>query len=180
MHYKTNMKKHIIAILALAFLCLPAYGQTAKANSSVTFGSSGSGGASLPASDATPLVQASGDATKLAIFNVSSLTTATTRTYTMPDASGTIPLLTNAATFTNKTLTSSTNVLGGVTMTLGSDADGDTYVRSSGVLTRIPKGTAGQVYTMNAGATAPEWATPFGWWRKWHTRWFWLGDSIPG
>lgn len=51
-------------------------------------------------------------------------------------------------------------VLGGVTMTLGSDADGDIYYRASNVLTRLPKGTAGQVLTMNAGATAPEWATP--------------------
>jgi hypothetical protein len=49
-------------------------------------------------------------------------------------------------------------VLGGVTMTLGSDADGDIYYRSSNVLTRLPKGTAGHVLTMNAGATAPEWA----------------------
>jgi len=49
-------------------------------------------------------------------------------------------------------------VVGGVTMTLGSDADGDMYYRASNVLTRLPKGTAGQVLTMNAGATAPEWA----------------------
>jgi len=49
-------------------------------------------------------------------------------------------------------------VVGGVTMTLGSDADGDMYYRASNVLTRLPKGTAGQVLTMNGGATAPEWA----------------------
>ena len=51
-------------------------------------------------------------------------------------------------------------VLGGVTMTLGSDADGDIYYRSSNVLTRLGKGTALQHLRMNAGATAPEWATP--------------------
>lgn len=49
-------------------------------------------------------------------------------------------------------------VIGGVTMTLGSDADGDIYYRSSNVLTRLPKGTALQGLRMNAGATAPEWA----------------------
>lgn len=41
---------------------------------------------------------------------------------------------------------------------LGSDADGDLYYRASGVLTRLGKGTAAQVLTMNSGATAPEWA----------------------
>ena len=48
--------------------------------------------------------------------------------------------------------------LGPVTMTLGSDADGDIYYRSSNVLTRLAKGTALQVLRINAGATAPEWA----------------------
>lgn len=65
-------------------------------------------------------------------------------------------------TLTNKTMTSSTNVLGGVTMTLGSDADGDIYYRSSGVLTRLAKGTALQQLRMNSGATAPEWFTASG------------------
>jgi hypothetical protein len=45
---------------------------------------------------------------------------------------------------------------------LGSDADGDIYYRSSGALARLAKGTADQVLTMNAGATAPEWAAPSG------------------
>lgn len=60
----------------------------------------------------------------------------------------------------NKTLGGGVgNVLGAITMTLGSDADGDIYYRSSGVLTRLAKGTASQLLQMNAGATAPEWAT---------------------
>lgn len=38
---------------------------------------------------------------------------------------------------------------------------GDTlHGGASGTPTRLAKGTAGQVLTMNAGATAPEWATP--------------------
>ena len=76
----------------------------------------------------------------------------------MPTVGGT-SLTTVAQTFQNKTITNSNNVLGGVTMTLGSDADGDMYYRASNVLTRLPKGTAGQVLTINAGATAPEWKT---------------------
>jgi hypothetical protein len=70
---------------------------------------------------------------------------------------GNVSLTTVAQTFQNKTLTNSNNVLGGVTMTLGSDADGDIYYRASNVLTRLAKGTAGQVLKMNSGATAPEW-----------------------
>ena len=42
---------------------------------------------------------------------------------------------------------------------LGSDANGDIYYRASGALARLAKGTAGQVLSMNAGATAPEWTT---------------------
>lgn len=79
---------------------------------------------------------------------------------TFPSTTDTIVGRATTDTLTNKTLTSSTNVLGGVTLTLGSDANGDTYYRGSGVLTRVAKGTAGQVYTMNSGATAPEWQTP--------------------
>lgn len=52
--------------------------------------------------------------------------------------------------------------LGAVTMSLGSDADGDIYYRSGNVLTRLPKGTALHVLRMNAGATAPEWAAAAG------------------
>lgn len=53
-------------------------------------------------------------------------------------------------------------VLGDVTMTLGSDADGDVYYRASNKLTRLAKGAATEVLTMNAGATAPEWTAATG------------------
>ncbi len=59
-------------------------------------------------------------------------------------------------TITSKTLSSSTNVLGGVTMTLGSDADGDIYYRASNVLTRLAKGTSSQVLI---GGTTPSWGS---------------------
>jgi hypothetical protein len=80
-----------------------------------------------------------------------------TGTLTFPSATDTFALLTLGQTFTNKTLTSSTNVLGGVTMTLGSDATGDTYHRnSSGVLTRLAIGSAGNILSVSGGLPAWE------------------------
>lgn len=62
-------------------------------------------------------------------------------------------------TLTNKTLTSSTNTLGGVTLTLGSDATGDIYYRNAGgLLTRLGIGSAAQVLTVSSGI--PSWQTP--------------------
>lgn len=65
--------------------------------------------------------------------------------------------LATIGTVTSGTLSTGA-VLADVTMTLGSDADGDIYYRASNVLTRLPKGTGLHVLRMNAGATAPEWA----------------------
>lgn len=42
-------------------------------------------------------------------------------------------------------------------LNVGSDADGDIYYRSGGVLVRLAKGTAGQVLTMDGTGTAPVW-----------------------
>jgi hypothetical protein len=67
----------------------------------------------------------------------------------------------DAVTITQGTWGTS-SVIGPATMTLGSDADGDTYYRTSNVLTRLGKGAAAEVLTMNAGATAPEWAAAGG------------------
>lgn len=62
-----------------------------------------------------------------------------------------IPVGTTATqTLTNKTLTSPV-------INVGSDATGDIYYRSSGVFTRLAKGTAFQYLRMNSGATVPEW-----------------------
>lgn len=49
---------------------------------------------------------------------------------------------------------------GALTMSLGSDVDGDIYYRSSNVLTRLAKGTQTHVLTM--GASIPEWAAAAG------------------
>jgi len=71
-------------------------------------------------------------------------------------------LTTVAQTFQNKTLTSSNNVIGGVTMTLGSDASWDIYVRNaSGILERLANGTSGQFLGANTSAK-PSWQTPSG------------------
>lgn len=52
------------------------------------------------------------------------------------------------------------SVVGGVTMTLGSDDAYDTYYRNSlGVLTRLANGTTGQVLTASTGSV-PSWTTP--------------------
>ncbi len=63
--------------------------------------------------------------------------------------------ITTLGTVTTGTLSTGA-VLGGVTMTLGSDATGDTYYRnSSGILTRLAVGTSSQVLI---GGTTPSWA----------------------
>lgn len=75
--------------------------------------------------------------------------------FAFPSTSGTIATIAATQTFTNKTITATSNVLGGVTMTLGSDATGDMYYRDSGGhLARLGIGTNGQVLGVTAGALA--------------------------
>lgn len=78
--------------------------------------------------------------------------------YTLPSATDTIATLAATQTLTNKTLTSSTNVLGGVTAGFGSDAKGDIYINSgsSNVIERLGIGSAGNVLTVSSGLPAWE------------------------
>jgi hypothetical protein len=68
--------------------------------------------------------------------------------------------ITTLGTITTGTLSTGA-IIGGVTMTLGSDATGDVYYRnSSGILTRLGVGSNGNVLTLAAGL--PSWAAPSG------------------
>lgn len=69
--------------------------------------------------------------------------------------------ITTLGTITTGTLSTGA-IIGGVTMTLGSDANYDIYYRnSSGILTRLANGTTGQVLTATT-SSAPSWAATSG------------------
>ena len=55
-----------------------------------------------------------------------------------------------------------TNSVDGTKIAMGSDAAGDILYHGATDYARLAKGTAAQVLTMNAGATAPEWAAAAG------------------
>lgn len=80
-----------------------------------------------------------------------------TGTMTLQAGNDTIVGRATTDTLTNKTLAASSDVIGGVTMTLGSDAQGDIYYRSSGgVLTRLANGGANKV--LHGSATVPSYS----------------------
>ena len=63
-----------------------------------------------------------------------------------------------AASKLSGTITPSDNTVNGDKIALGSDAAGDVMYYNGTDYVRLAKGTAGQVLTINSGATAPEWA----------------------
>ncbi len=100
--------------------------------------------------DSTFAIVDNSDITKKVAFQVSGVTTATTRTLTVPDSNTTIVGTDTTQTLTNKTLTSPQ-------VNFGSDARGDLIVRNSvGGTARFPIGTSGQILTSNASGD-PEW-----------------------
>lgn len=68
-----------------------------------------SAGTSPPFADNAALVKNNSDNTKLAIFSAAGITTATTRTYTLPNLSDTLDTISFTTALTNKDLTSGTN-----------------------------------------------------------------------
>lgn len=94
-------------------------------------------------------IKDSSDTTKKVAFDVSGVTTATTRTLAVPDANTTIVGTDATQTLTNKTLTSPV-------LNLGSDAEGDTYYRNAaGALVRLARGADNYIYKMNGNV--PNW-----------------------
>ncbi len=83
------------------------------------------------------------DNTKQGVFDLSAITTATIRTWTMPNASGTIPTTASTSTFTNKRITERVGT-----------------VASSATIT--PTGDTVDLYTVTALAAAATFAAPTG------------------
>lgn len=100
-----------------------------------------------------------GDATITQVGDVVTVAGADLKVTTPGNASTSVLTTDGTQTVTNKTITSSTDILGGVTIQVGSDATADMYYRnSSGIFTRLGIGGSGQVLTVSAGL--PSWATP--------------------
>lgn len=95
-------------------------------------------------------IAGSADNTKLIAFEIDGLTTATTRTMTVPDANMTLVGADTVQVLSNKTFTAPQ-------INFGSDATGDIYYRTSGGITaRLPIGSVGQILDVSAGGI-PEW-----------------------
>ncbi|MDD4985341.1 MAG: hypothetical protein PHQ43_06060, partial [Dehalococcoidales bacterium] len=99
------------------------------------------------------------DGKTFTVNNTLTLSATDSDSWTFPAATagtGTVVGVAEAQTLTNKTLTDATNILGGVTMTLGADAQGDIYYRNaSGQLTRL--GLGGEGYVLTASSGLPTW-----------------------
>lgn len=118
---------------------------------------SASSGAGTTFADNVFRVQDNADATKQIAFEASGITTATTRTITMPDANLTVVGTDTTQTLTNKTISGASNTLSNIAVTsLANGTDGELITWSAtGVATTVAVGTSGQVLTSNGAGAAP-------------------------
>lgn len=79
------------------------------------------------------------------------------RTYTLPDVSGVLTVLTAVQTLTGKTISATDN-----TITDASTAAGDLFKSNGTKFVRMARGSALQVLRVNSGGTDLEWAAPTG------------------
>jgi hypothetical protein len=116
------------------------------------------GGTGIANNVASTITISGSYATTLTLTNTTSITLPTSGTLVNTGVA-TLSSLTSVGTITTGGLGTGA-VIGGVTMTLGSDASYDTYYRGSGgVLTRLANGTTGQVLTATT-SNAPGWSAP--------------------
>lgn len=122
-------------------------GDTVVGKSNVTLGTTATAVLQVNGSDSGSVVLPSASTSAAGIVQLSGSTSSTsTSTAATPSAVKSAYDLANSA----------------IPKSVGTTAGDIIYFTGSSTPTRLAKGTAGQVLTMNSGATAPEWQTPSG------------------
>lgn len=114
----------------------------------------------LTAKDSTFTIVDDADATKIAAFQCSGITTGTTRTYTLPNATTTLDGIDNTATLTNKTISGASNTISNLAASVlssgqvavargGTGVDGSSAANGSLL---IGNGTGYTLATLTAGS----------------------------